>query len=196
MLTAGSVASAPACAQQVPPPVPTRTELCRKHETEFRERRSKEAYRLAIAALQSCPDIAAPLFAAEWQHPPADSVDLSVLSGTSGSIARRELFDALEAVARSPGSARAVRLAALNAMVGQVLPYRGLNYTDVSQVTPPGRPPVAFLYYSSSPRSGRLDGGARRELLALFEQLGKSDGDEVVRQIGQFLALHMRRYLE
>ena len=105
-------------------------------ETEFRERRNSEAYRRAVADLQSCPDVAAPLFAAEWRHPPTDSVELSTLTGSSGSIARRELFDALEAVACSPGFTRAARLAALNAMVGQALPDRGLNYTDISRVTP------------------------------------------------------------
>jgi len=196
MLTAGSVASTPACAQQVPPGVPTLAEVCRKSETEFRERRIPERYRRAVADLQSCPDFAAPLFAAEWHRPPVDSVDLAILSSSSGRVPRRELFDALEAVARSPGFSRAARLAALNAMVGQVLPDRTLNYTDISRIAPPGREPVAFGYFSSSPRSGRLNGGARRELLALFEELGRSDADEVVRQIGEFLAVHMRRELE
>lgn len=148
-----------------------------------------DAYRRTVLSFYSCPDAGARALAAEWTHPPGDSLARRTLVAVSWNIQDRRIYDAVTQVVRNGGASRDLRLDAIEVLVGYFDPCLGIRF----QTPEPGilAPPVALgerYHGSAKPGAQPLLVSVRADVLNTLRQVGATDRDEVVGKIATYLA--------
>lgn len=140
--------------------------------------------------VQTCGEEGPASLAALWSTPPDDQLTREILSGVSGQVRDRRMFEALMVVVQDATRPTSIRLAAIASLASL------------------SRSPLSVRIYEEGPEGGRvlyaqvgipshdvstqgnqpLPGTARTDILALLDRVGQGDVDPVMRRIASSIA--------
>jgi hypothetical protein len=149
-----------------------------------------QSYYHALADLTTCPTEGSTGLAGAWQKAPSDSIAIRILGEASPRLRDRDVLQAVLTAFRDPGRPQAVRLAALEALVGYYQPGMAVRYTEPSR---PVRSGSAYVMLGRgdppSVRNGQkpLSAGARQDILQALAAVGASDPDDRVSLIAGYV---------
>jgi hypothetical protein len=155
-----------------------------------------DVYRRAVLSLFSCPDAGPRALAAEWAHPPGDSPARRSLVSVSSNIQDRRIYDAVTQVVRNTSASRALRLDAVQVLVGHFDPCLAIGYQTPELVDVPGAAYVGLGerdHNVARPGAQPLPASVRAEVVNTLRQVGATDTDNVVRKIAAYLAERLAR---
>jgi len=156
------------------------------------------ALRGALAVLQTCGRHAPPVIVALWSDPPADSLSIEALAGTTGAVRDLRVLAAVGAAARNGPTAH-VRRAALTALVSLYDP--GLSIAFFTRRTPDGQDIVEAAFGRLSHARGTVageqslgsDSATRRDIESLLSDLAASAPQADTRRFSSTLLRGIRR---
>lgn len=183
----GLLLAAPLAAQE---PSVSAAAACDRATTAMATHPHGQAYADALADLRGCGDRTAAVLAAEWRRRPTDAVELHALAIQSSAVMDRHVADAARAVLVDVSAPRPQRLAALEALVGQVSPALSVTWIDTSASGTPGVPTarVGQRLDMSRPTRGEPSALAPDALVGVLRSLAASDPDAVVRRAATNIA--------
>lgn len=149
-----------------------------------------DVYRRTVLSFYSCPDAGARALAAEWTHPPGDSLARRSLVAVSWNIQDRRIYDAVTQVVRNGSASRDLRLDAIEVLVGYFDQCLGIRYQTPELAHAPGLAYVALgrrYHGTARPGARPLPASVRAEVLYTLRQVGATDRDEVVGKIAAYL---------
>jgi hypothetical protein len=164
--------------------------VCSRAATTVRSGAHGQPYYQAVADLTTCPSEGSAGLAGAWQKAPSDSTAIRILGEATPRLRDRDVLQAVLIAFRDPGRPQAVRLAALEALVGYYQPGMGVRYTEPDR---PVRSGSAYVMLgrgdAPSVRSGRkpLSAGTRQEILQALAAVGASDPDDRVSLIAGYV---------
>jgi hypothetical protein len=168
-----------------------RQAACEKAKAGLKAGARADEVRHAIVESQICPDLALTSLVEMWDRPPADSVALRLLGEVSGGTSDRDLFAKISQVAASTGTTTEVRLAAFRALAAYAVPGTTLLYRELDK---PGLHGSAYVWTGASTERGEnrgrvpLTAADRRQALDVLAEIGRTDGNVLVKAIAEQLA--------
>ena len=168
----------------------SRATVCRRAAATMRGAPNTSQFVYAAADLANCPDEGGPSLSAAWRNPPGDSAALRALGEVSPRLRDQDVFQAALSAFGNPGQPRAVRLAALSALVGYYDPSSVLRFTEPDV---PGQRGNAYVMLGrgSAPSltAGKkpLSNKVRQEIVQALTTVGKGDPDDRVKAIAEYI---------
>jgi len=162
---------------------------CGPAEASLRSAARGDTYHRAIRDLVGCPVSGPQALAAQWAHPPEDTVALQILGDASATLRDRRLLRAATSAALNTSNRREVRLTAIQALLGQFHPSLKAVYRTPAES---GLGGVAYVmlaepdHRNDRPGAEPLPPSAQDDVLNVLRQLS-SDQDEVIRKISDYL---------
>lgn len=168
----------------------SRAMLCARAASNLKDGVQAQPHYEALADVATCPSEGSATLVEAWRKTPTDTAALRLLGEITPRIRDRDLFRTVLSTFLDRGQPRAVRLAALEALVGYYQPGLAVRYTEPAHpvrsgsayvMLGQGEPPVVVTGRTS------LTSSVRQEILQALATVGSGDHDERVSLIAEYM---------